>query len=32
MVAVIGGETHRFRPLIDLYYEAAEKAGHDKSL
>ena len=31
MVAVIGGETHRFRPLIDLYYEAAEKAGHDNS-
>jgi len=31
MVAVIGGETHRFRPLVDLYYEAAEKAGHDKS-
>ena len=31
MVAVIGGETHRFRPLIDLYYEAAKKAGHDKS-
>ena len=31
MVAVIGGETHRFRPLIDLYYEAAEKAGHDKA-
>lgn len=31
MVAVIGGETHRFRPLIDLYYEAAEKAGVDKS-
>jgi probable LLM family oxidoreductase len=30
MVAVIGGETHRFRPLIDMYYEAAEKAGHDK--
>ena len=30
MVAVIGGETHRFRPLIDLYYEAAEKAGHNK--
>ncbi len=30
MVAVIGGETHRFKPLIDLYYEAAEKAGHDK--
>ena len=31
MVAVIGGETHRFRPLIDLYYEAAKKAGFDKS-
>ena len=31
MVAVIGGQTHRFRNLIDLYYQAAEKAGHDKS-
>ncbi len=31
MVAVIGGETHRFKPLIDLYYEAAEKAGYEKS-
>ena len=31
MVAVIGGETHRFKPLLDLYYEAAEKAGVDKS-
>jgi probable LLM family oxidoreductase len=28
MVAVIGGETHRFRPLIDLYREAGEEAGH----
>ncbi|RBL91026.1 LLM class flavin-dependent oxidoreductase [Chitinophaga flava] len=28
MVAVIGGETHHFRPLIDLYYEAGKKAGH----
>jgi len=28
MVAVIGGETHRFRPLIDLYREAWAKAGH----
>jgi probable LLM family oxidoreductase len=28
MVAVIGGETHRFRPLIDLYKEAGKKAGH----
>ena len=31
MVAVIGGQTHRFRNLIDLYYQAAEKAGHDRS-
>ena len=28
MVAIIGGETHRFRPLIDLYRKAGEKAGH----
>ena len=28
MVAVIGGETHRFRPLIDLYREAGKKAGY----
>jgi probable LLM family oxidoreductase len=28
MVAIIGGETHRFRPLIDLYREAGAKAGH----
>jgi probable LLM family oxidoreductase len=28
MVAVIGGNTHRFRPLVDLYREAGEKAGH----
>ncbi|MGQ1947216.1 Atu2307/SP_0267 family LLM class monooxygenase [Geofilum sp. OHC36d9] len=28
MVAVIGGETHRFRPLIDLYREAGVKAGY----
>lgn len=28
MVAVIGGETHRFRPLVDLYRQAGEKAGH----
>ena len=27
-VAVIGGETHRFRPLVDLYREAGKKAGH----
>jgi probable LLM family oxidoreductase len=28
MVAIIGGETHRFRPLIDLYKEAGRRAGH----
>ncbi|MCE7054206.1 LLM class flavin-dependent oxidoreductase [Algoriphagus sp. AGSA1] len=27
MVAVIGGETERFRPLVDLYREAGQKAG-----
>ncbi|MBN7811114.1 LLM class flavin-dependent oxidoreductase [Algoriphagus sp. H41] len=27
MVAVIGGETHRFRSLVDLYREAGDKAG-----
>jgi probable LLM family oxidoreductase len=28
MVAIIGGETHRFRPLIDLYRQEGEKAGY----
>jgi probable LLM family oxidoreductase len=28
MVAIIGGETERFRPLIDLYREAGRKAGY----
>jgi probable LLM family oxidoreductase len=28
MVAIIGGETHHFRPLIDLYREAGRRAGH----
>ncbi|MEO1085129.1 MAG: LLM class flavin-dependent oxidoreductase, partial [Acidobacteriota bacterium] len=28
MVAVIGGETQRMRPLVDLYREAGERAGH----
>ena len=28
MVAIIGGQPHRFRPLIDLYREAARRAGH----
>ena len=27
MVAIIGGETYRFRPLIDLYREAGKRAG-----
>jgi alkanesulfonate monooxygenase SsuD/methylene tetrahydromethanopterin reductase-like flavin-dependent oxidoreductase (luciferase family) len=27
MIAVIGGETHRFRPLVDLYRKAGEEAG-----
>jgi alkanesulfonate monooxygenase SsuD/methylene tetrahydromethanopterin reductase-like flavin-dependent oxidoreductase (luciferase family) len=27
MMAVIGGETHRFRPLVDLYRRAGEVAG-----
>ncbi|MDO6429960.1 LLM class flavin-dependent oxidoreductase [Flavitalea sp. BT771] len=27
MVAIIGGETERFRPLVDLYREAGRRAG-----
>src|SRR5882724_935560 len=27
MVAVIGGETHQFRPLVDLYRQAGKRAG-----
>ncbi|MGH9920238.1 MAG: LLM class flavin-dependent oxidoreductase, partial [Nitrososphaerales archaeon] len=27
-VAIIGGETHRFRPLVDLYTEAWRQSGH----
>jgi probable LLM family oxidoreductase len=30
MVAIIGGETERFRPLIDLYYESGERFGHPR--
>jgi len=30
MVAIIGGEPHRFRPLIDLYYEAGKRAGYSR--
>jgi probable LLM family oxidoreductase len=28
MVAIIGGRTHRFRPLVDLYRETGERYGH----
>jgi probable LLM family oxidoreductase len=28
MVAIIGGQTHRFRSLVDLYWEAGRRAGH----
>jgi probable LLM family oxidoreductase len=28
MVAIIGGDTHGFRPLVDLYREAGQRAGH----
>ena len=28
MVAIIGGETRRFRPLVDLYREYGKRAGH----
>jgi len=28
MVAIIGGEPHRFRPLVELYKEAGKRAGH----
>jgi len=28
MVAIIGGEPHRFRPLVDLYRQTGLKAGH----
>lgn len=27
MVAIIGGEPHRFRPMVDLYREAGKRAG-----
>src|SRR5688572_8540234 len=28
MVAIIGGETRQFRPLVDLYRQAGRRAGH----
>src|SRR5580692_8919632 len=30
MIAIIGGEPHRFRPLVDLYREAGLEAGHSQ--
>ena len=30
MVAIIGGETRRFRPLVDLYWEAGRRAGFSR--
>jgi probable LLM family oxidoreductase len=29
MVAIIGGETHNFAPLVELYRESGKRAGHD---
>src|SRR6185503_2009935 len=28
MVAIIGGDTHRFAPLVDIYRQAGKEAGH----
>jgi probable LLM family oxidoreductase len=28
MIAIIGGEPRRFRPLVDLYREAGKRSGH----
>ena len=30
-IAIIGGEPARFAPLVELYREAAQRAGHDRS-
>ena len=30
MVAIIGGQTHRFRSLVDLYWEAGARVGHSR--
>jgi probable LLM family oxidoreductase len=32
MVAIIGGEPKRFRPLVDAYREAGRRAGHPEKL
>ncbi|WP_412070380.1 LLM class flavin-dependent oxidoreductase [Rubrivirga sp. IMCC43871] len=31
-LAIIGGQPHRFRPLIDLYRQAGAEAGHDPAM
>ena len=28
MIGIIGGNTHRFRPLVDIYRQAGKEAGH----
>ena len=30
MIAIIGGSFARFRPLVDLYYQAGKQAGHKR--
>ena len=30
-LAIIGGTAHRFQPMVDLYRDAAGRAGHDPS-
>lgn len=32
MVAIIGGTFERFRPLVDLYREAGQRAGHNPDM
>lgn len=32
MIAIIGGSFARFRPLVDLYYEAGRRAGHGREV
>ena len=31
MIAIIGGQTHRFRYHVDIYKQAGEKAGHNQN-
>ena len=32
MIAIIGGNTHRFRPLVDIYRQAVKKQDTPKKL